>query len=110
MRGAVGVEQATVEDVWFEESGGESVAVVAVRVWKRQRSRCGVCRRRCPGYDAGDGRRRWRTLDLGLMVTFVEADAPRVTCRRPGTATRLRAGNGSVIGEPSIGRHQIGVR
>ncbi len=42
-RGVVGVEKATVEDVWFEESGGGSVAVVAVRVWKRQRSRCGVC-------------------------------------------------------------------
>ena len=83
-RGVVGVEQATVEDVWFEESGGGSVAVVAVRVWKRQRSRCGVCRRRCPGYDAGDGRRRWRTLDLGTMVTFLEADAPRVHCPAHG--------------------------
>jgi transposase len=79
-RGVVGVEQATVEDVWFEASGSGSVAVVAVRVWKRQRSRCGICRRRCPGYDAGDGRRRWRTVDLGLMVTFLEADAPRVQC------------------------------
>jgi len=83
-RSVVGVEKATVEDVWFEESSHGSVAVVAVRVWKRQRSRCGVCGRRCPGYDAGDGRRRWRTLDLGTMVTVLEADAPRVQCPTHG--------------------------
>lgn len=79
-RGVVGVEQATVQSVSFEGSGHGSVVVVAVRAWKRQRSRCGVCGRRSPGYDAGDGRRRWRTLDLGTMVTFLEADAPRVKC------------------------------
>jgi transposase len=83
-RVVVGVEKATVEDVWFEESSHATVAVVAVRVWKRQRSRCGLCGRRCPGYDVGDGRRRWRTLDLGTMVTFVEADAPRVHCPTHG--------------------------
>ena len=33
---------------------------------------------------AGDGRRRWRALDLGTTLAFVEADAPRVTCRRHG--------------------------
>lgn len=79
-RGVVGVEQATVEDVGFEESATGSIVVVAVRVWKRYRSRCGLCGLRCPGYDSGDGRRRWRTLDLGSMVTFLEADAPRVQC------------------------------
>jgi transposase len=82
--GVVGVGQATVEGVWFEESGGALAAVVAVRAWKRQRSRCGVCGRRCPGYDAGRGRRRWRTLDLGSTAAFVEADAPRVCCPEHG--------------------------
>ena len=51
----------------------------------RERDRCGVCRRRSPGYDLGEGRRRWRALDLGTTTfAFVEADAPRVTCRRHG--------------------------
>ena len=50
----------------------------------RERDRCGVCRRRSPGYDLGEGRRRWRALDLGTTFAFVEADAPRVTCRRHG--------------------------
>jgi transposase len=43
-----------------------------------------VCRRRCPGFDLGEGRRRWRALDLGTTRAFVEAEAPRVSCRRHG--------------------------
>jgi transposase len=43
-----------------------------------------VCRRRSPGADQGEGRRRWRALDLGTTLAFVEADAPRVTCRCHG--------------------------
>ena len=35
-------------------------------------------------FDQGDGRRRWRALDLGTTLAFVEAEAPRVTCRRHG--------------------------
>jgi hypothetical protein len=31
-----------------------------------------------------DGHVRWRTLDLGLTFAFVEAEAPRVRCRRHG--------------------------
>jgi transposase len=82
--GLVGVEKATVEDVWFEPAGAGVQVVVAVRAWKRHRSRCGACGRRCPGYDPGRGRRRWRTLDLGTIVAFVEADAPRVRCHEHG--------------------------
>ena len=32
------------------------------------------------GHDRGEGRRRWRALDLGTTKAFVEADAPRVEC------------------------------
>lgn len=35
-------------------------------------------------FDLGQGRRRWRALDLGTTPAFVEADAPRVRCRRHG--------------------------
>ena len=48
------------------------------------RSRCGVCGRRARGYDRGEGARRWRALDLGSTKAFVEAEAPRVECRRHG--------------------------
>jgi transposase len=62
----------------------EQELVVSVRADRRHRGRCGVCGRRCPGYDAGDGRRRWRALDLGSTLTYLEADAPRVSCPRDG--------------------------
>ncbi|MEP6816532.1 MAG: ISL3 family transposase [Marmoricola sp.] len=81
-RGLLGVEKTVVERVEFDEDVG--VLVAHVRPSKRQRSRCGVCGRRSPGYDAGAGRRRWRTLDLGTVVAVLEADASRVRCAEHG--------------------------
>ncbi|MCI0581827.1 MAG: ISL3 family transposase [Chloroflexi bacterium] len=78
----LGVERAIVEDVEFDEAAG--ALVVRVRLQRRDRSRCGICRRRCPGYDAGDGRRRWRALDLGVTRAYLEAEAPRVRCSEHG--------------------------
>jgi len=69
-----------VEGVRIEE--GE--LVVRVRPRRRDVGRCGVCGRRAPGYDRGEGRRRWRALDLGVTKAFVEAAAPRVECRQHG--------------------------
>jgi len=77
----LGLQRAVVEDV---SVGDEEEIVVAVRPTWRERDRCGECRRRCPGFDLGDGRRRWRALDLGSTKAFLEADSPRVTCRRHG--------------------------
>ena len=77
----VGLQRAVVEGVWI---GDEGEVVVAARPSWRERDRCGVCRRRSPGFDLGEGRRRWRALDLGTTFAFVEAAAPRVTCRRHG--------------------------
>jgi transposase len=72
--------RAVVEDVFLD---GDAV-VVCVRPRAREQGRCGICRRRCPGYDWGGGRRRWRALDLGTTRAFVEAEAPRVACKRHG--------------------------
>jgi transposase len=77
----LGLQRVVVEDV---QIGSEDEIVVAVRPVWRQRDRCGVCRRRSPGFDQGEGRRRWRALDLGTTLAFVDAGAPRVTCRRHG--------------------------
>jgi len=77
----LGIQRAVVEDV---QIGGEGEFVVAVRPVWRERDRCGVCRRRSPGFDLGEGRRRWRALDLGTTLAFVEAQAPRVRCRCHG--------------------------
>ena len=69
------------EDVELTESGA---LVVSVRAAARERDRCPHCRRRCPGYDWGEGRRRWRALDFGTTFAYVEAEAPRVGCKRHG--------------------------
>jgi transposase len=76
--GLLGVEKTVVERVAFVED--EGVIVASVRPGRGQRRRCGICRQRSPGYDRGEGRRRWRALDLGRVRAFVEADAPRVCC------------------------------
>lgn len=80
----LGVEHTTVVSVELVVENGEEVMVAAVRPHRRLRSRCSRCQRRCPGYDAGEGRRRWRSLDLGTVKTYLEADAPRVECAEHG--------------------------
>jgi transposase len=81
-RGLLEVEKTVIERVEYDEDAG--VLVAHVRPVSRQRGRCGLCRRRCPGYDAGSGRRRWRSLDLGTTVAMLEAESPRVKCRSHG--------------------------
>ena len=79
-RALLGVEQTVVERVELDETAGEPTVVAHVRPVAGQRSRCGLCRRHCPRYDVGAGRRRWRSLDLGTVQVLVEAAAPRVRC------------------------------
>ena len=79
-RGLLGLEHTAIENV---RRDGPAV-VIDVRPMARQRDRCGRCRRRCRRYDRGRGRRRWRSLDQGTTLTFLEADAPRVWCRDHG--------------------------
>jgi transposase len=75
------LERAVVEGVEIDDGGR---VVVAVRPHYRERDRCGVCGRRAPGFDPGEGRRRWRALDLGTTIAHLEADAPRVRCPEHG--------------------------
>lgn len=82
----LGVQGTIVERVECEpdEVGEVAAVVVAVRLRRVDARRCGICRRRSPGYDRGEGRRRWRHLDLGTVQSFIEAEAPRVRCRDHG--------------------------
>jgi len=73
----LGIERAVIEDVRVELE----TIVVSVRPKAREKHRCGVCGRRCPREDCGEGRRRWRALDLGTTFAYLEADAPRVYCK-----------------------------
>jgi len=79
-RRLLGVEHTVIEAVELVADGGGEVLVARVRPTRSRRFRCSRCERRCPGYDQGDGRRRWRTLDVGTVKAYLEADAPRVSC------------------------------
>jgi hypothetical protein len=83
-RALLGVEKTVVDHVEFDEDEQVLVAHVRPRVRARARARCGRCRRRSPAYDRGEGRRRWRALDLGTIQVELEADAPRVSCAEHG--------------------------
>ena len=80
----LGVEGAVVKDVRLEQEQASEVLVVTVRPGWKERGRCGICRRRCPGFDGGGGLRRWRALDLGTLRAYLEAAAPRVACPEHG--------------------------
>ncbi len=79
---ACGLTRTVVESVDFDEA--VDAVIVSVRPAAKAKNRCGRCGRKSPRFDRGDGRRRWRALDLGSTKVFVEADAPRVTCRAHG--------------------------
>jgi transposase len=97
-RALLGVEKTVVEGVELVEDeefdgveldgeGGDGQGgflLARVRPTRGARGRCGRCRRRCARYDNGEGRRRWRGLDLGTVQVMLEADAPRVSCPQHG--------------------------
>jgi transposase len=82
-RRMLGVDKTTViESVEFDED--DDAVIAHVRARKASKRRCGRCGVRAPSYDRGVGRRRWRCLDLGTVMCFLEADSPRVNCRTHG--------------------------
>jgi transposase len=82
-RRVLGVDRATViESVELDEVA--NTVVVQVRPRRSSKRRCGRCARLAPGYDQGEGRRRWRALDVGPVMCFLESDAPRVACPEHG--------------------------
>jgi transposase len=84
-KAVLGVEHTVIETLDLEmDPSGQLVVLAGVRPARRAASRCPRCQRRCGGYDRGDGRRRWRAQDLGALRVFLEADAPRVSCRTHG--------------------------
>ena len=52
------------------------------------------------GFDLGDGRRRWRALDLGTTLAFVEADAPGCPAAAMGSSSARCRGPGTGRGSP----------
>lgn len=82
-RRVLGVDKATVIESVTLDAATDAV-VVNVRPKRSTKRRCGRCGVRAPGYDQGEGRRRWRCLDLGEVMAFLESDSPRVNCSTHG--------------------------
>ena len=78
----LGVEGFVLDDVHFDNEA--SAVIVSLHPKAREQKRCPHCHKRCPGYDAGSGRRRWRALDAGVALVFIEAAAPRIKCAEHG--------------------------
>nr|WP_246008013.1 ISL3 family transposase [Gordonia oryzae] len=80
---------AVVEDVAVEETttDPDGVVVVGVPAYARDRSRCGECGRRCPGYDQVSDVRRWRHLDVAGRRCVLSASLRRVRCSVHGVIT-----------------------
>jgi transposase len=78
----LGLGQSVVESIEFDDAA--AAVIISARPRKGAMGRCGRCGRRCPRYDRGVGRRRWRTLDLGEVPAYIEANAPRVRCPQDG--------------------------
>ena len=85
-RAVLGVENTVVEDVEFDDEA--QVLVAHVRPRQASRGRCGTCGSRASWYDRGEGRRRWRGLDMGTIQVFLEAEAQRVNCPVHGPTVR----------------------
>ncbi|WP_241980602.1 transposase, partial [Cryobacterium sandaracinum] len=95
-RTLLGVDKTVVEDLNLDPVAG--VLVASVRPTGSARHRCGVCLKRCPRYDRGAGRRRWRALDAGTIQVYLEADSSRVSCREHGV----------IVAAVPWARHQAG--
>ena len=85
-----GVNQMVVEEVEIEDQGTNPTIVIQVRPTRKDSSRCGICGKKCSRYDQGNGRRRWRALDVGNSTrVYLESDAPRVWCRVHGAVVQM---------------------
>ncbi|MGH9046173.1 MAG: ISL3 family transposase, partial [Acidimicrobiales bacterium] len=82
-RRVLGVDRRTVIES-VEVTEDEDAVVACVRPRRATKRRCGRCGRSAPGYDQGEGGRRWRCLDLGVVRCYLEADSPRVECPAHG--------------------------
>ena len=76
----LGITLLVVKSARFE--GGS--LVISVRPRKSRLCRCCECGRKCPVHDVPPEPRRWRSLDLGSTMVYLEYALPRVSCPEHG--------------------------
>ena len=81
----VGTTKIVIEQVFAETE--TNALVIKVRPAKREQCRCGICHRRASGYDSGRETRRWRCLDVGAEMSYIESSLPRVRCKEHGVVS-----------------------
>ena len=85
-----GVKRMVVENVEIENPETNPAIIISVRPAKGDSCRCGICGKKCSGYDKGNGRRRWRAMDIGNGVkVYLESDSPRVWCKEHGAVVQM---------------------
>ena len=85
-----GVKRMVVENVEIENAETDPAIIIRVRPAKRDSCRCGICGKKCSGYDKGNGRRRWRAMDIrNSYKVYLESDSPRVWCREHGVTVQM---------------------
>ena len=73
----------------IENPEANPTIIISVRPAKQDSSRCGICGKKCSGYDKGNGKRRWRAMDIGnSSKVYLESDSPRVWCREHGVTVQ----------------------
>jgi len=79
-----------VENVEIENPEINPTIIISARPTKRDSFRCGICGKKCSGYDRGNGRRRWRALDIGNSYkVYLESDSPRGWCKEHGAVVQM---------------------
>ena len=79
------VEHTVMVSSRYDVAANEFVVSVRPHAWAA--GRCGLCRRRCGRYDRGSVDRRWRSVDVGVVACYLQADVPRVRCPEHGVVT-----------------------
>jgi len=81
----IGNGRFVVESVTMDSEKNRTI--IDVHPYKKEQCRCGICHRKCKGFDQGDGIRLWRCNDIGAIKTYIRSAAPRVICKEHGVVT-----------------------
>ncbi|MDQ3575946.1 MAG: ISL3 family transposase [Actinomycetota bacterium] len=87
LRKLLGLGRAVVACSWElvdDDDAARPRLVVEVRTKVGRRGRCGRCGEVSAWFDRGDGKRRWRHVDVAFATCELVADAPRVSCGAHG--------------------------
>lgn len=72
-----GVKYKNIENVTIK---GQTAFLAKVEIKKSLSRRCPICNHKCKGYDTITENRKWRSLDLGGNLFFLQCNVHRVQC------------------------------